>query len=332
MTKHFIQYIDIERYKCFSDFSAHGLQRVNLIAGKNNVGKTALMEAMYINVRNPTVSDFFASLLNLYMVRKKTDYAYKVFDKQKDVNDHILKQANALHIKTNLQSLELKINDLGILREYGINISNQNIRVPESEMDVFSVAKKSNIENIAWIGSSRDSQEDIIRSYTKVQEKDREDDLSHFINGFDAEIEKVKVIGDAIQCRVTAQDGSFSYRDISEYGDGLRLYVSVIADMFMAENSYIFIDEIDNGVHYTALDKLWEIILTLSKELNVQVFATTHSRECIESYCRMVEKHKARDISFITLVKNKEKQIKAIVSDYDTFTASIHDSREVRGW
>ena len=46
----------------------------------------------------------------------------------------------------------------------------------------------------------------------------------------------------------------------------------------------------------------------------------------------MVEKHKARDISFITLVKNKEKQIKAIVSDYDTFTDSIHDSREVRGW
>lgn len=142
----------------------------------------------------------------------------------------------------------------------------------------------------------------------------------------------MKVIGDSIQCRVTAPDGSFSYRDISEYGDGLRLYVSVIADIFTAENSYIFIDEIDNGVHYTSLDKLWDIILTLSKELNVQVFATTHSRECIESYCRMVEKHKARDISFITLVKNKEKQIKAIVRDYDTFTDSIHDSREVRGW
>ncbi len=331
MTKHFIQYIDIERYKCFSDFSAHGLQRVNLIAGKNNVGKTALMEAMFVNVRSPTVSDFFYSLFSLYMVRKRTDYAYKKLNQQ-DVTDHVLKQANTLNIKTNIQTLEFNVNDLGVSREYGVKINDQNNRIPESEIDIFSIAKKSSIKNVAWIGSSRDSQEDIISSYTKVQEKDREDDLSRFINGFDPEIAKVKVIGDAIQCRVTAQDGSFSYRDISEYGDGLRLYVSVIADMFAAENGYVFIDEIDNGVHYTALDKLWEIILTLSKELNVQVFATTHSRECIEFYCRMVEKHKARDISFITLVKNKEKQIKAIVSDYDTFTDSIHDSREVRGW
>ena len=98
------------------------------------------------------------------------------------------------------------------------------------------------------------------------------------------------------------------------------------------ESAIIFIDELDNGVHYSSLDQLWEIILNLSKELNVQVFATTHSRECIESYCRVAEKLKEKDISFITLVRNKEKAVKAIVRDYEVFTDSIHDNREVRGW
>jgi len=37
--------INIERYKCFTDFSSEGFKRVNLISGKNNVGKTALLEA-----------------------------------------------------------------------------------------------------------------------------------------------------------------------------------------------------------------------------------------------------------------------------------------------
>ena len=74
MTAHFIQYIDIDRYKCFSDFSAHGFQRVNLIAGKNNVGKTALMEAMLINVRSTNVGAFFDSLLGVYLLRKQIDY------------------------------------------------------------------------------------------------------------------------------------------------------------------------------------------------------------------------------------------------------------------
>lgn len=331
MTAHFIQYIDIDRYKCFSDFSAHGFQRVNLIAGKNNVGKTALMEAIYINARSPTINNFFNSLISIYVDRKKTDYAYKTFD-NKDASNNILKQANALKNKTNIQTIEFKSNDSELSRKYEININDSNSSIIEAEMNIFSISVKATRLYICWIGSSRDSQEGIISSFAKIQEKDREDDLNRFINSFDNEIEKVKVIGDSIQCRVTASDGTFSYRDISEYGDGLRLYISVIADMFAAENSYIFIDEIDNGVHYTSLDKLWDIILTLSKELNVQVFATTHSRECIESYCRMVEKHQARDISFITLVKNKEKKIKAIISDYETFTDSIHDSREVRGW
>ncbi|HFC93533.1 MAG TPA: ATP-binding protein, partial [Leucothrix mucor] len=47
---------------------------------------------------------------------------------------------------------------------------------------------------------------------------------------------------------------------------------------------YLFIDEIDNGIHFSILDTIWKTILTLSKELNVQVFATTHSKECIESF------------------------------------------------
>jgi AAA15 family ATPase/GTPase len=331
VTEHFIQYIDIDRYKCFSDFSAHGLQRVNLIAGKNNVGKTALMEAMFINVRSSSISNLFDSLLFMYEQRKATDYTYKTLD-EKDASDNILKQANALKNKTNIQAIEFILNDSEILREYGIRINNSNKAIAEANMDIFSISKKATLQKTTWIGSSRDSQEQIIDSFASIQERDREDNLNQFINIFDSEIEKVKVIGDSIQCRVTAPDGSFSYRDISEYGDGLRLYVSVIADMFAAENHYIFIDEIDNGLHYTSLDKLWDIILTLSKELNVQVFATTHSHECIESYCRTVEKHQERDISFITLVKNKEKQIKAIIRDYDAFTDSIHDSREVRGW
>jgi AAA15 family ATPase/GTPase len=331
MTEHFIKYIDIERYKCFSDFSAHGLQRVNLIAGKNNVGKTALMEAMFINVRSTDISNLFKALLNIYMHRKKTDYAYKALNSN-DASSNILKQANALKNKTNIQAIEFKSNDLEFSRKYEINIKDSNNSVLEADMNIFSISAKASIKYIYWIASSRDSQKDIINSFIKIQEKDREDDLNRLINNFDNEIGKVKVIGDSIQCRVTAPDGTFSYRDIGEYGDGLRLYISVIADMFAAENHYMFIDEIDNGVHYTSLDKLWDIILTLSKELNVQVFATTHSRECIESYCRTVEKHKERDISFITLVKNKEKQIKAIIRDYDMFTDSIHESREVRGW
>ena len=48
MSEHFIKDIEIKNYKLFKNFKAGGFGRVNLIGGKNNVGKTAFMEACYL--------------------------------------------------------------------------------------------------------------------------------------------------------------------------------------------------------------------------------------------------------------------------------------------
>ncbi|NYT26968.1 MAG: AAA family ATPase [Candidatus Thiodubiliella endoseptemdiera] len=43
-----IENINIEHYKCFEEFKIEGLDRINIISGKNNVGKTALLEAFLL--------------------------------------------------------------------------------------------------------------------------------------------------------------------------------------------------------------------------------------------------------------------------------------------
>ena len=54
--------------------------------------------------------------------------------------------------------------------------------------------------------------------------------------------------------------------------DGLKHYIlSFIALFCVCENGQLFIDEIDNGIHYTQLEKLWEIIFTISKEVNCHI-------------------------------------------------------------
>ena len=50
MNEHFLTDIEIEQFNCFSNFKASVLKRVNLIGGKNNIGKTAFMEACLIVV------------------------------------------------------------------------------------------------------------------------------------------------------------------------------------------------------------------------------------------------------------------------------------------
>ena len=64
LNKHFIKNIEIKNFKCFEDFKAEGFGRVNLIGGKNNVGKTAFMEACYLS-QVDTLGKLFEQLLEI---------------------------------------------------------------------------------------------------------------------------------------------------------------------------------------------------------------------------------------------------------------------------
>ncbi len=162
-----------------------------------------------------------------------------------------------------------------------------------------------------------------------IQTKDKEKFLNDLINKFDSTIENFKIIGNEPQCKIS---NSNEYRKINEFGDGLKHYISIICAVFACENGQLFIDEIDNGIHYTQLEKLWEIIFTISKEVNCQVFATTHSKEMINAYAKVSQKLEDNDISFIELGKNKDNELKSITMDYERLQKEISSGNEIRGW
>ncbi len=51
-----------------------------------------------------------------------------------------------------------------------------------------------------------------------------------------------------------------------------------------SSNGFLLIDEFENGLHYSVLHKVWKLIFRLAKDLNVQVFATTHSHDCVTAF------------------------------------------------
>ena len=59
------------------------------------------------------------------------------------------------------------------------------------------------------------------------------------------------------------------------------------------------IDEFENGLHYSVQEKIWALIFKLAEQLNIQVFATTHSWDCIESFAKVaVEKTDTEGVLF----------------------------------
>ena len=70
---------------------------------------------------------------------------------------------------------------------------------------------------------------------------------------------------------------------LSSLGDGMNRTAGLILAMHEKSDGIVFIDEIENGIHHSVQCKVWQAIGEIARELNIQVFATTHSLEMIRA-------------------------------------------------
>lgn len=78
-------------------------------------------------------------------------------------------------------------------------------------------------------------------------------------------------------------------------GDGINRLLYIVLAIIGNPNSIILIDEIETGFHYSLHGKVWETIAQTAKKNNCQVIATTHSNECLRGAVEGIKAAKAED-------------------------------------
>ncbi len=311
--------IKIEKYKCFNDFEANNLTRVNLIGGENNVGKTAFIEACYLVVSSNKVTNL---LFALTMIEKNRD-KLNIFLYDETNIIEILQSNKVISIKS-LNNIKYELNDNDFNPIIEIEINDISTKIDFNNKILFE-----NSKNIIFIDNFGFTNSELKEVYKFVQFKDKDIQVNSFLKNFNFRNPKFKIIDDKPYLKT---DDTEEYNQINKYGDGIKHYISIICSLYACENGYLFIDEIENGIHYTLYDKLWEIIFQIAQEQNVQVFVTTHSKECIESYNNISQKLNPSITTYIELGKDKQDNIKANVMSLEQLNRNIIIGNGVRGW
>jgi predicted ATPase len=70
---------------------------------------------------------------------------------------------------------------------------------------------------------------------------------------------------------------------IGSFGDGMWRMLAIAVALVRAKDNLLLIDEIDTGLHYTVMADMWKLVYEAANLFNVQVFATTHSYDCVHS-------------------------------------------------
>jgi hypothetical protein len=116
---------------------------------------------------------------------------------------------------------------------------------------------------------------------------------------------------------------------VPQMGQGFNRLLSIYSEVIANEVNILLIDEIENGLHYSVLPLVWEGLFNAVKELDIQVFATTHSRECIAAADAAARKASSYELNLIRLDRVGE-DIKATVMNDKTLATARELNWEMR--
>ena len=112
-----------------------------------------------------------------------------------------------------------------------------------------------------------------------------------------------------VMVRLSEQE---SRAPLKSLGDGVTRFFGIAAGLMKSRNGILLIDEVENGIHYSVHEDLWEMILKAAHEYNIQVVATTHSRDTIAGFEDAVENLGMEDASVIVRIERHGKQFQAV--------------------
>ena len=285
---------DIKSYRRIKDIKLENLKRINLFVGPNNSGKTSVLECFYLMTR---LNDL-AAFLEAEQLRSKSEE----FNPEAIVNNipaHISIGGtfNELptHISINKENTEDNIDRTAYLTTlyaeaaYGNHEWKANTNVYQNSDPQIFYTSAAHLCKACFTSPYLHNRKTVQKAHKFAVEKKFLKRIIDFLKKeVDSNIENIEQItlnGDSrfIVTSSTHDSGI----DITKYGEGLQRIFEIALLLAFCNNGVLCIDEIDSGIHNKLLKKFTRFVLDLATEFNVQIFVSTHSKECVDAFAAL---------------------------------------------
>lgn len=357
-----IEKLEIVNFKGIANLEINSLSQVNLFGGKNNAGKTTLLESIFLfyDRLNPNM------LIHQYGRRGMNELSLKPealfhpifnnFDFSKQIKIS-LKQKGMLQEELTLKFIEdianqksfvpigknTSINDDQVFTSSFLELIYKNGSKKNKQTSKFSIEPDGislNVDNATNVGKNARFLS------TKNNMNLNENSILYGEIDINGESNKLLEYLKEIEPRlvsltsVTLSNNSSSlYGDIgigkkiplTYMGDGIGRFLTILLSIMSNKNGIVLIDEIENGIHYSILPTLWNVISKVSHEYNCQVFATTHSYECLAAVVTGINDENLKNNFKYFRIENIQPNLQSIKKfDFSTLEVAIQKGWEIR--
>jgi hypothetical protein len=370
----------IENFRGLKAVEVRRLGRVNLITGQNNVGKTSLLEALWLYANR--ASD--ASIRQLVTARQEHlmpevlasarkgrtqgvpsgALRYLFHGRGQDVEELPTVRVGPRK-KSEALSLELgyyRIQSREVEGDDGTTIVRNLTRVSagaakdDDDVQVYltrslgnAVLQRVRVDYVLgdvstrfnhlgqtvpcqFLRSSGHALETLSALWDEIALSPAEDQVTAALKSIFGEVQRISIIGDRDRRRtripIVRVDSSPNPFPLQSLGDGVTRLFGLVLALVNSQGGLLLVDEIETGLHYSIHAKMWRLVFRIAADFNVQVFAITHSWDCIRSFERASTESR-EDGALIRLVKRRE-DVEAVLFDEEELSMATMQDIEVR--
>ena len=307
--------ITIHNFRGIDSVEVKDLGRINLFLGKNNSGKTTILESFFllsglsnhdlpmrINRLRSNDEGGFDRLRYLYFNADMTHIPHMdaVMDDGKVRNLEFM-------VKENLRMKHLQ----GVNTPAIPTTDDNGIAAQCLSMNFYSGVEKSNkkfMKSEVCFLNNGEIQEQKSLNYNETMsarfitastnalalkdemsaliKKNRKQEIIDLARIFDSKINNIEVLPDALY---VGFDGMEELLPIGLCGEGLKKFLYILVSAANANRNMLLIDEIENGIHFSIYPHLWKSIIRLAEVNDLQVVITTHNLETIAALTSALE-------------------------------------------
>lgn len=270
--------------------------RINLIVGMNNAGKTSLLEAIYLLAHQ---NDERALLDTIRWRARVVDEPSPIwFDKQLPRTAEI--SGSFDQVPNNSASVDFTHEtepepDVDDLTSYISKLAIESIyeqHVQSTEIVFFGDRpRRTQFDGQHWLCRSAftspfsaNRQDTLERCHSESLEAGTKQQVIDFIRKrVDPGVRNIE-LADRDNRFVVTHDDFDRAPDLSTFGDGLRRIFEIGLLCAGVRGGVLLVDEFENAIHTGLLTDFTRLLQELARELNVQLFLSTHSKEAIDAF------------------------------------------------
>jgi len=352
----------IKNFRLFKKLIVKKLERVNLIVGKNNVGKTGLLEALliYANNASPHLLEALISercenwdIENRNQLQPADNPLRHLFHERYFPLDEgieigsFIHPSNRIHLRTRYYQTVVNkkgehhsvpidephrddLADLLMVLEFQEGSNGKPL--PLSYLSIGDSQKHLNTPKaklaVEFVSANRHKSDKLLAQlWNNIRLTDLKTEVITLLQIIEPSIQDLEltISNDKNIFIIARLKDSKERVPLDTFGEGMISLFNLTLALVNSSNGFLLIDEFEKGLHYTVQIKVWEIVFKLAKELNIQVFATTHSGDCVTAF-QAVSENLEEEATLFRLGRNvfKNDDRKVIVIEYDKEELSRH--------